>query len=114
MTLRQGSGLAPWLWRSGQKYREVAAYADGCESAISGREADDLYAPIDVLTAIGAEIVFVADVDQQLLGDDATWDRVAIVKYPTRRAFIEMQVRPDFQEKHVHKDAGMDTTIVAG
>ncbi len=96
------------------KYRDVADYADGRQSTISGREADDNYAPVDILNDIGAEIVFVADVDQQLLGDDTRWDRVAIVKYPTRRAFIEMQGRPDFQDKHVHKDAGMESTIVAG
>ena len=96
------------------KYRERADYADGGERSISGREADDLYAPLDVLADIGAEVVFAADVDQQLLGDSPRWDRVAIVKYPTRRSFIEMQSRPDFQRKHVHKDAGMETTIVSG
>jgi len=96
------------------KYRDVADYADGTDSTISGREADDIYAPVDVLADIGAEIVFVADVDQQLLGDDTVWDRVAVVKYPTRRSFIHMQSRPDFQEKHVHKDAGMQSTIVSG
>ncbi len=30
-------------------YREVAEYADGRESTISGREADDLYAPLGPL-----------------------------------------------------------------
>ena len=95
-------------------YRDVADYADGREATISGREADDIYAPFDVLADLGAEIVFVADVDQQLLGDDPVWDRIAIVKYPTRRSFIEMQSRPDFQEKHVHKDAGMASTIISG
>ena len=96
------------------KYRDTADYADGRESTISGREADDIYAPVEVLAEIGAEIVFVADVDQQLLGDDTVWDRVAIVKYASRRSFIEMQSRPDFQEKHAHKEAGMATTIVSG
>ena len=96
------------------KYRDVADYADGRESTISGREADEIYAPIDVLADIGAEVVFVADVEQQLLGDSPIWDRVAIVKYASRRSFIEMQGRPDFQEKHAHKDAGMETTIVSG
>ena len=42
------------------------------------------------------------------------WDRVGIVKYPSRRAFIEMQSRKDFQELHHHKEAGMAETIVAG
>jgi len=96
------------------KYRETADYADGRDRPISGREADDLYAPLESLAAVGAEIVFVGDVDQQLLGDAPTWDRVAVVKYPTRRSFIEMQSRPDFQAKHVHKDAGMQETFVIG
>ncbi|HZJ25788.1 MAG TPA: hypothetical protein VFF40_02030 [Acidimicrobiia bacterium] len=96
------------------RYHEVAQYADGREAAISGQEADDRYSPIDVLTDIGAEPVFFAEVDSQLLGDSPKWDRVGIVKYPTRRSFIEMQRRPDFQEKHIHKEAGMAETIVMG
>ncbi len=96
------------------KYRQTADYTDGRDSSISGRAADDIYAPLDVLADLGAEVVFVADVDQQLLGDSPIWDRVAIVKYPKRRAFIEMQSRPDFQDKHVHKEAGMEFTIVCG
>lgn len=95
-------------------YREKADYADGRESSISGREADDLYAPIGPLTAIGAEVVFVADVERQLLGAEPKWDRIGIVKYPTRRSFIEMQSRPDFKVLHEHKDAGMSSTIVMG
>lgn len=96
------------------KYREVADYADGRESSISGREADDEYAPVEILESFGAEVVFFGDVDQQLLGDDVVWDRIGVVKYPTRRSFIEMQSRRDFQEKHAHKEAGMDRTIVMG
>ncbi len=96
------------------KYREVADYADGRDSTITGREADDLYTPLDSLAAVGAEIVFVGDVDQQLLGDGTVWDRIAVVRYPTRRAFIDMQSRPEFQKAHEHKDAGMERTFVMG
>jgi hypothetical protein len=95
-------------------YHEVAQYADGRDDAISGREADDRYSPVDVLTKIGAEVVFGGDVDTQLLGDSPKWDRVGIVKYPTRKSFVEMSSRADFQEKHVHKAAGMAETIVMG
>ncbi len=95
------------------QYHEVAQYENG-GATISGREADDRYSPIEVLSAIGAEPVFVADVESQLLGDAPHWDRVGVVKYPTRRSFIEMQSREDFQAKHVHKAAGMASTIVAG
>lgn len=96
------------------KYREVADYADGRESAISGRDADDAYSPLDSLAAVGAAPVFFGDVDQQLLGDETTWDRVGVVKYPTRKAFIDMQSLPSFQKSHHHKDAGMESTIVIG
>ncbi len=99
-------------------YHEVAQYGPSDEGQpsepISGREADDLYSPIDVLTKIGAEVVFGADVDTQLLGDAPKWDRVGIAKYASRRSFVEMQQRSDFQEKHVHKAAGMAETIVMG
>jgi hypothetical protein len=96
------------------KYRGVAQYADGRDSSITGREADNLYAPIDTLTEIGAKPVFFGDVDQQLLGDAPIWDRVGVVKYPTHRSFIDMQSRPKFQESHKHKDAGMEQTIIMG
>ena len=44
---------------------------------------------------------------------DPEWHRMGIVRYPTRRSFIDMQARPDFQEKYVHKQAGMEFTIIA-
>ena len=94
------------------KYRAVADYADGRSTTRSGREADDEYTPYESLRAIGAQIVFVADVDTQLLGHSPAWERIGVVKYPSRHAFIQMQSRPDFVEKHVHKDAGMEQTIV--
>jgi hypothetical protein len=96
------------------KYREVAEYADGRESSISGQEADDLYSPLDSLAAVGARPVFFGNVDQQLLGDGTVWDRVGVVKYPTRKSFIDMQALPGFQESHQHKDAGMERTFVIG
>ena len=94
------------------KYRDAADYGRGSgrgnDGSVSGREADDRYAPVDVLAAIGATVCFTADV----LDASEDWDRVAVVRYPTRRSFIEMQSRKDFQEKHVHKEAGMHHTIV--
>jgi hypothetical protein len=95
-------------------YRERADYGDAGGPDVSGREADDLYAPLGPLRAVGAEVVFVAEVDQQLLGGEPAWDRVAVVRYPTRRAFIDMQGRDDFRQQHVHKEAGMASTIVMG
>jgi hypothetical protein len=95
------------------KYRQVAQYRDASPSDdVSGREADDRYAPTDVLDRIGARVLFVGDVIGADGGPDPTWDRIAIAQYPTRKAFIDMQSRPDFREKHVHKKAGMEFTVV--
>jgi hypothetical protein len=99
------------------RYREVADYGDASvrsEVPVSGREADDRYTPLESIAGVGADIVFVADVDTQLLGDGPPWHRVAVVRYPTRRAFVDMQSRPDFRSRHVHKDAGMEQTFVIG
>ena len=95
------------------KYRTEATYADGTKG-ISGKEADDRYAPTKILREIGAEIPFFGDVIATPFGDGMQWDRVAVVKYPTRRSFLEMQNRKDFQKKHEHKDAGMEFTFVIG
>jgi hypothetical protein len=93
------------------QYRPVADYGDGSAPTKSGREADDEYAPVEVLADLGAMIVLFADVTAQS-DDEPAWDRVAIVRYPTRASFMAMQQRKDFQEKHVHKEAGMQFTIV--
>ncbi|HVV75752.1 MAG TPA: hypothetical protein VHC43_06910 [Mycobacteriales bacterium] len=94
-------------------YRERAEYADGRETELTGWEADNLYSPLGPLAAIGAELVIVAIVVDQPAGEDYKWDRVAIVRYPNRQALADMNMTPEFQEAHVHKDAGMKFTIVA-
>ena len=95
------------------KYHEVAQYTDdaGVDKPISGREADDRYNPTSILAKIGATIVFVGDVVGNHVGSE-DWDRIAIVRYATRKSFIDMQTRKDFGEKHVHKAAGMQRTII--
>jgi hypothetical protein len=127
MTVRYGrinrEMMARWMGRAPDqdgpfwalnlmKYRDIADYGGGGADAPSGREADDAYTPRDALAGIGAEIAFVADVDRVLAGDGTAWDRVAIVRYPARKKFLEMQQRDDFRKQHVHKDAGMEFTIV--
>ena len=93
------------------KYHEVAQYESGTSEKISGREADDRYNPASILNEIGASIVFVADVVKNHVGDE-DWDRIAIVRYATRKSFIEMQERKDFADKHEHKAAGMKRTTI--
>lgn len=94
------------------KYRARAEYADGRESEISGAEADDVYAPVEHLAAVGSRIIFLAPVVHQLVGDEVAWDRIAIAQYRDRMAMVEMSSSSEFQKDEQHKDAGMDFTIV--
>jgi hypothetical protein len=114
MGTREPSQDGPIFMVNLMKYRAQADYQGeaGAAEAISGKEADDRYAPVDVLEKIGATVAFFGDVVSQSSLDE--WDRVGIVKYASRRSFIEMQSRRDFQDKHVHKEAGMDYTICLG
>jgi hypothetical protein len=113
----------PFYMLNLMRYRALADYPDGYwddypadhpedRPPISGQAADDLYAPLEILQDLGAEVVLFGDVVDQPRGNEA-WDRVAMVRYPTVRSFFEMQSRPDFIAAHVHKDAGMDLTILA-
>ncbi len=95
------------------KYKPVADYGDGTESTISGREADDLYAPTAVLADLGATVPLFGDVTRQMT-DAVAWERIGLVRYPTRASFFAMQNRDDFQKQYVHKEAGMETTIIMG
>lgn len=92
------------------RYHQVARYGDGT-TGVSGRAADDAYAPLGPLAAIGAAVAFVGDVVEQPVGEPG-WDRIGIVRYPSRSAFFAMQQRDDFKAQHVHKEAGMEFTIV--
>lgn len=102
----------PVLMLNLMHYREWADYPDG-RTGVTGQQADDLYAPLKILLELGAAVTLFGDVVAQDQPDDLPWDRIAAVTYPTRRSFMDMQDRPDFIERHVHKDAGMALTIIA-
>ena len=93
-------------------YRDNALYPDGRETDLTGREANALYSPIEFLAAIGARIIYHAEVSQQIDGDETIWDDVAIVEYPCPLAFFAMISDPDFIARSGHKDAGVESTYV--
>jgi uncharacterized protein (DUF1330 family) len=103
---------APFYMVNFIKFREFAAYPDGRDATLTGREANARYNALPIILEIGGRPVFVGAVEQQLLGDETTWDQVAIVEYPSREAFISMLERPDFRETSIHKDAGVEKSIV--
>ena len=97
------------------RHREHATYRDGRPTDLTGAEADALYGSLvlPILADIGAMPVFATSVDRGLIdADSARWDQVAVVRYPSRAAFVAMLERPDFREAAVHKVAGIERSIV--
>lgn len=105
----------PFLMLNLIRHRERALYPDGRDSDLSGAEADAIYGAgvIGILAEIGARPVFVAEVEINLIDPDGSkWEQIAMVEYPSRRAFFEMLERPDFRELSIHKAAGVEETLV--
>ena len=92
------------------KFRDKAAYADGSEPELSGREAYMRYAAgvNACLAAVGGTVRFSGAVTGLLLGEvEELWDMVAIAEYPSRKAMLAMVQSPEYQAITRHRDAGL-------
>lgn len=95
-------------------HRAQAAYADGRPSSLTGTEANDRFATLmrPILSAIGAQPIYLADVEQSLIDHHgADWSRVAVVLFPSRAKFLEMMERADFRAAEVHQVAGVERML---
>ena len=59
-----------------------------------------------ILKSIGAEIICSAECKGALIGG-ATWDAVAIVRYPDKTALMKMAQSPEYQKIAVHRTSGL-------
>tara|TARA_B100000212_G_scaffold136783_1_gene103038 strand:- start:207 stop:611 length:405 start_codon:yes stop_codon:yes gene_type:complete len=93
------------------KYKDKAIYEDGRDTNLTGEEAYKLYASevINFVEKYGGEFIFAGKVSRLMLGEvDDLWDAVAIAKYPSRKAMLDMTMDPGYQKIHVHRDAGLE------
>lgn len=79
-------------------------------SAAAHRGGDHFYAPIPLLTGVGAALCFAAEV----VASSGGWDRVAVIGYRTRRSFVELAYEPQFLNWHSTKDVRLERTTVIG
>ena len=49
---------------------------------------------------------------QDIEGPEGDWDEVGIVEYPCPLAFFAMAAHPEFQARAIHKEAGVERSIV--
>jgi uncharacterized protein (DUF1330 family) len=87
------------------------ACADAPDVGVSGEEAFRRYG--DPMTAFveskGGRVIWVGRIDSQVIGDGGdAFHMVAIVEYPSRRAFLEIASDPHVQAIAVHRSAGLE------
>ena len=86
--------------------------ADGVAAGeeTSGAEAYARYAQATGahLERVGGEVVWAGECGTALIGPEAReWDVAAVVRYPSRRAFLDMVRDPHYQEAVVHRTGGV-------
>jgi hypothetical protein len=97
------------------RHRERAQYRDGRPTDLTGAEADAIYGAqvLPILLSIGAQPIYVGDVEVWLIDPDgAGWDQVTVVRYPSRAQLVAMLERDDFRAAAEHKIAGVERTTV--
>ena len=102
------------------KYREQALYPDDIDIVGSGKEANARYSKFmmkEILSRACHPIVFLKPTIN-LMGNDKTnygqiyWDDISIIRYRSRRDFMEVITSERFKNGNVHKWAGIEDTLV--
>jgi uncharacterized protein (DUF1330 family) len=97
------------------KFRDKAVYADGRQTDLTGLEAYMVYgaAVQKIIEGFGGNLVFGGSANVLLIGDgELEWDWVGIMRYPSFEAFSKMVQTDEYQEIHVHRDAGLDHQLL--
>ena len=106
----EGDTEAPIAMVNLLKFKEKAQYEDGRDTELTGKEAYTIYA-MEVqehLQKVGGEMIFGGQVNRLMLGEvEDLWDSVAIARYPSRKAMLEMIMNPANQESEKHRSAGL-------
>jgi len=98
------------------KFREFAAYEDGRDADMPGRDAylHRYGAPmIDMVMKAGGSLKFSSVPSALLVGEmEMPWDMVAIITYPSIKTLLEISMTPQFQEIAVHRKAGLEGQLL--
>ena len=100
------------------RYRERAAYPEGSAAEpCSGREAYRRYgqASIGLITAAGGQVVWQGSPKAVLIGASGEeWHKALLVRYPSKRAFLDMVSSAEYQAIAVHRTAALeDSRLIA-
>ena len=85
--------------------------ATGIDEGRTGAEAYATYGQniAPYLAEVGGEVLIATASVESIIGpEQAEWDAVLLVRYPSRKAFIQMITNPGYQKEHEHRAAGVE------
>lgn len=100
--MQEGDLDAPVVMLNMLRYRETAESGYGVDN-LSGREAYGVYgkAFAELQPRFGGDPIWMGRALRSLISTEdgglEDWDIVILVRYPTRRQFVEMMADPDYQ-----------------
>ena len=97
------------------KFHAKARYPDGAGFAGTGAEAYARYQhnfTVTVGAISQAEVLFDGPVMRQFIGGDADWDRMLIVRYPSRQHFLAMMADEGYKAGLIHRYAALERTTL--
>ena len=90
--------------------RQYAQYEDLAANGCTGLEAFARYTAgsAEVRKEVGAELVWSGRGVQMPIGpSEKTWDMVALVRYPSARAYLNMKATDAYEAARVHRRAAL-------
>lgn len=116
--LEQGQDDSPIVMINLLRYRERATYPPGSDAEpCSGREAYQRYGAgaIGQVSAAGGRVLWLGSVQASVIAPEGeAWDDAVLVEYPSRKAFVEMVSKPDYQAIARHRTAALeDSRLIA-
>ena len=104
-----GGEEGPYVMVNLLRYKDRATYEDPSID-ISGREAYEIYgeAVTKLVEARGGRIVYDGVITGMIVGEvEDQWDAVALAEYPSKAAFMEMMMSPEWAAIEEHRTAGL-------
>lgn len=109
---------APIVMLNLLRYRAQADYSQHPrQTPCSGRDAFKRYAKqsIACIEGVGGKVLFIGAALATVIGPEAEqWDDIFLVRYPSRRAFMEMLASAEYRAIAFHRSAALqDSRLVA-
>ena len=113
--LLEGDFTGPVCMVNLLKFKDQAEYEDGRSTDLTGNEAYTLYGEQmqEFVVSKGGEFLYFGSCAHLMIGSvDTLWDKVALVKYPSKEEFVAIATAPEVAGFGVHRAAGLEGQLL--